>query len=159
MLPSRFETGRPMLLAGLRRWYDFAEAPVEIPRTWEAFVARLPLPGQIGNVTYGATCQVDMEAARFEYMAAAEVETFEGLADDLGRMRVVEAHYAVFIHEGPLTGIRDTLMAACGWMESNGEWQDAHTPTFERYGPDFDPETGADTEIWLPVISVSVTGP
>lgn len=161
MTPSRFETGRPLLLAGLRRWYGFAEGPVEIPHTWQTFAARLPLPGQVGySMTYGATCQTDMAAGRFEYMAAAEVETFDGLPEDLGRMRVPEAHYAVFVHPGPISGIRDTIIAAHGWLATNGQWQDGQTPNFERYGPRYDPETGTgDTEIWLPIIPASVTRP
>lgn len=156
MTPSRFETGRPMLLAGLRRWYAFAEGPAEIPLVWKDFVARLPLPGQVtgqfGGMTYGAMCQTDMAGERFEYMCAVEVGSFDLMSDDLGRMRVPEAHYAVFTHEGPVWTIRDTLMAGHVWLASNGDWKDAGTPDFERYGPRFDAATGmGDTEIWFPV--------
>ena len=153
MIPSRFETGRPMLLAGLRRWYGFSEGPTQIPIVWNQFVTRLPLPGQIGGgITYGATCQTDMAGQRFEYMCAAEVETFEGLPDDLGRMRVPEAHYAVFVHAAPVSTIRDTILASQAWLTSNGAWKDAGTPDFERYGPRYDAATGmGDTEIWLPI--------
>ncbi len=160
MTPSRFETHRLMLLAGLRRWYSFSEGPVLIPQDWKRFVARLPLPGQVGNITYGATCDVDTTGGRFEYMAAAEVRDFEALRPDVGRMRVPEAHYAVFVHEGPVAGIHDTIMAAHDWLTSNGEWKDGGTPNFERYGPDYDPLTDmGDTELWLPVLPASVTPP
>jgi AraC family transcriptional regulator len=152
MTPSRFETGRPMLLAGLRRWYAVSEGPTQIPIVWKDFVTRLPLPGQVDGRTYGATCQADMEGQRFEYMCAAEVESFDGLPDDLGRMSVPEAHYAVFVHDAPVSTIRDTIMAGFAWLASNGEWKDAGTPNFERYGPAFDAKTGiGDTELWLPV--------
>ena len=97
MTPARFETHRPMLLAGLRQWYAFSEGPDKIPVVWKDFVARLPLPGQVDGRTYGATCQTDMAGQRFEYMCAAEVERFDGLAEDLGRMRVPG---------GPLRGLR-----------------------------------------------------
>lgn len=107
MTPSRFETGRPLLLAGLRRWYAFSDGPDQIPLAWKDFVARLPLPGQIGGRTYGATCQTDMAGERFEYLCAAEVESFDGLPDDLGRLQVPEAHYAVFVHDAPVWKIRD----------------------------------------------------
>lgn len=141
-----------MLLAGLRRTYSFAEAPTAIPAAWWAFTATLPLPGQIGATTYGAVCGADMAAGTFEYMCAAEVGNFDALGPDVGRMKVVAAHYAVFVHKGPITAIRETIEAAHHWLEANGEWIDGHTPTFERYGPAFDPATGADTEIWLPVV-------
>lgn len=140
-----------MLLAGLRRTYGFAEGAVEIPKLWPTFNALLPLPGQVGYVTYGAICGADMAAGTFEYMPSVEVETFEGLNETLGRMRVPEATYAVFVHQGPLTGIRNTIQAAHGWLAANGEWEDGQTPDFERYGPAFDAATGADTEIWLPI--------
>lgn len=159
MTPARFETHRPFLLAGLRRWYAFADGPIEIPNDWKRFVARLPLPGQIGDVTYGATCQADIPGARFEYMASVEVRDFNGLRPDVGRMRVPEAHYAIFVHEGPTSGIRDTIMGAHRWLATNGEWKDGGTPNFERYGPGYDPATEAgDTEIWLPVAMLQIEG-
>lgn len=149
--PSRFETGRPMLLAGLRRHYGFDEGPVEIPAEWKRFVALLPLPGQVGWVTYGAMCGTDLEAKRFEYICAVEVESFDGLPDGLGRMRVPEAYYAVFVHEGPVSGIRQTWNAIHEWLPASG-CSPASTPDFERYGPGFDPVAGqGDTEIWVPV--------
>lgn len=152
LTPDRFEDHRPMLLAGLRRTYAFHEAPTAIPDAWRTFTAGLPLPGQIGDMTYGAVCGVDMDAATFEYICAVEVESFDALSPDTGRMKLVAAHYAVFNHRGPITGIQQTFEGACTWLDASGEWADGHTPTFERYGPAFDPATGADTEIWLPVV-------
>lgn len=151
MTPDRFETHRQMLLAGDRRTYRFAEGPVAIPESWARFAPTLPLPGQVGSTTYGAVCGADMDAGVFEYMCAAEVEGFDTLPEGAGRMRVPEARYAVFVHRGPITGIRATIDGGMTWLATNGEWVDAETPTFERYGPDFDPATGADTELWLPV--------
>jgi AraC family transcriptional regulator len=153
--PDRFEDHRPMLLAGLRRTYRFSEAPLAIPAAWETFGAGLPLPGQVGATTYGAGCDADMAAGTFEYMCAVEVETFDALDPDVGRMKVPAARYAVFVHRGPIMDIVATIDAAHGWLDANGEWKDGETPTFERYGPAFDPATGADTEIWLPVIPAS----
>ena len=156
MTPDRFETLPPMLLAGLRRWYAFAEGPVQISLDWQRFVARLPLAGQVGEVTYGATCDADMANERFEYMCAVEVESFDDLRPDVGRMRVPEATYAVFVHEGPVSGIRETIMAGHRWLASNGEWKDGHTPNFERYGADYAPATGtSDITLWLPVVSAA----
>jgi len=156
MTPDRFETLPPMLLAGLRGWYGFAEGPVQIPLDWKRFVARLPLAGQVGEVTYGATCDADMAEERFEYMCAVEVTSFDDLRQDIGRMRVPEATYAVFVHEGPVSGIRETIMGGHRWLASNGEWKDGGTPTFERYGADYDPVRGAnDITLWLPMVSAA----
>lgn len=144
-----------MLLAGLRRSYAFQEGPVLIPEAWNSFVQTLPLPGQIGSTTYGVICGADMQAGSFEYMCAVEVEDFAGLDPASGRMKVPAAKYAVFVHHGPLAAIRETIEVSHHWLDANGVWVDGHTPTFERYGPDFDAATGADTEIWLPVVAAS----
>lgn len=145
-----------MLLAGLRRWYGFAEASLQIPLDWKRFVARLPLDSQVSEVTFGATCAADMGNERFEYMCAVEVETFGGLRPDVGRMRVPEATYAVFVHEGPVSDIRRTVVASHSWLATNGEWMDGGTPTFERYGAEFDLASGTgDITLWLPVISAA----
>ena len=149
--PDRFETHRSMLLAGPRRVYAFAEGPSLIPAAWRAFGGEWPLPGQVGHASYGVTCGADMAAGAFEYMPAVEVETFETLDDRWGRVRLPEAHYAVFAHAGPIGGIRDTIMAAFGWLNDNGEWRDGQTPNFERYAADWSAETGDGVEIWLPV--------
>lgn len=148
--PDRFESLPAFLLAGLRRPYGFDDAPTGIPAAWAEFGAALPLPGQVGAVTYGAVCSADMAHQSFEYMCAAEVETFDGLDARWGRMRVPDAHYAVFVHSGPIHGIRQTIAAAHGWLQDNGDWLDGETPEFERYGPDFDP-AGGGVEMWVPV--------
>lgn len=152
--PDRFEHHRPMLLAGPRRRYAFASAAAAIPADWATFIPRLPLPGQVGTVTYGAMCGVDLPNAAFEYMPSVEVETFDGLDPQWGRMRVPRAHYAVFIHDGPVSSIRETIGACHAWLAGNGDWKDAGTPDFERYGPDYDPATGGDVEFWTPVVRI-----
>lgn len=150
--PDRFDDGRPMLLAGLRRTYGFQDGPTQIPAAWEEFAPTTPLPGQIGTDLYGATGGADMQAGTFDYMCAAEVSDFDGLADGVGRMKVPAAKYAVFVHRGPIQGIRDTIEAGYAWLASNGEWKDGETPCLEWYGPAFNPETGADTEFRAPVV-------
>jgi len=93
-----------MLLAGLRQWHDFAESSTTIPAQWAAFVELGDIPNRVGRVEYGAGCDTDNSAQRFAYMAAVEVSTFDGVPPELGRMRVPPAHYAVFMHDGPLAG-------------------------------------------------------
>ena len=117
--PDRFETHRSMLLAGPRRVYAFAEGPSLIPAAWRAFGGEWPLPGQVGHASYGVTCGADMAAGVFEYMPAVEVETFETLDDRWGRVRVPEAHYAVFAHAGPIGGIRQKMFGA---VDAGATW-------------------------------------
>ena len=151
-LVPRFETGRPMLLVGLRDHYRFADLPDKLIAAWKAFVPSLPLPGQVGDVTYGATCASDPATRSFEHMCAVEVESFDALPADCGRMRVPAARYAVFTHDGPLSGLPQAWAGVHAWLGSSGE-KAAPTPDFERYDDRFDPKTGEGVvEIWVPIL-------
>lgn len=150
--PVRYAEGRAMQVAGLRRHHTFADAPRTIAAQWEAFNALGPIPGRRGAVAYGVMCGTQLAEQRFEYMAGVEVDGFDALPADLGRMRVPVQHYAVFEHRGHVSTL---------WQTWGDIWQDwvprsgrtpADTPDFELYGADFDPVTGRGTmEIWFPL--------
>jgi AraC family transcriptional regulator len=142
MTTPRFQQGPAMLLAGLRRHHQFADAPRDIPSQWNEFDATLLRRTQA--VSYGVTCAFDGATQRMEYMCAVEVPQFDGLPEGTGRMRVPAATYAVFDVHGPPAEIRNVWGQAMQWEATNGEWQDGHTPSFERY-------EGERCEIWLPV--------
>lgn len=147
----RFETGRPMLLAGLRARYRFEDMPDKLIAAWKTFVPSLPLPGQVNDVTYGAMCGTDLAAQTCEYMCAVEVRNFDALPADCGRMCVPPARYAVFTHDGPLAGLPQTWAGVHAWLGSSGE-KAAPTPDYERYDDRFDPRTGEGVvEIWVPI--------
>lgn len=151
-LTPRFETGRPMLLAGLRAHYTFDDMPHGLIAAWSRFAPALPLPGQVGVVTYGAMCGSDVPNRRFEYMCAVEVGSFDGIGPEWGRMRVPQAYYAVFTHDGPIDQLPLTWAGVHHWLGSSGA-TGAPTPDFERYDDRFDPGAGQGiVEIWVPVI-------
>jgi predicted transcriptional regulator YdeE len=149
----RFEQGRPMLLAGLRRHHTFAGMANDIPRQWEDFQKLGQLPGQIGTTAYGAICSGDAEKQVMEYMCAVEVQSFDGLPAEIGRMRVPAASYAVFVHEGDVATIRSTWQQIfSSWLPSSG-MRSANTPDFELYDERFDAATSSGVvEIWVPVV-------
>jgi len=150
-LTPRFETAPAFLLAGTRQIHSFADAPRDIPSQWQAFAPQLPLPGQKGTRTFGATCAAWPDEQRFEYMCAAEVESFDNLPEGMGRMRVPEAHYAVFTHEGPISKIRETWEAVFAWFTASGQIP-ANTPDFELYDQLNDREAKPGiVEIWFPI--------
>ena len=148
--PVRFENGRPMLFAGIRRKHTFASMGKDIPHQWDEFVKLGTLPGQIGTTAYGAICGGDPKMRTMEYMCAVEVRSFDAVPKDLGRMRVPAARYAVFRHEGNVATIQDTWKQIFdGWLPSSG-MQSAQTPDFEVYDELFDGATGeGGVEIWL----------
>ncbi len=149
--PLRYEQGRPMLFAGIRRKHSFASMGKDLPRQWHDFLELGELPGQVGKTAYGAICGGDPKTQTMEYMCAVEVESFDALPKDLGRMRVPAVRYAVFLHEGNVATIQETWKQIFSWLPSSG-MQSAHTPDFEVYDERFDGATGeGGVEIWLGV--------
>jgi AraC family transcriptional regulator len=150
--PLRYEQGRPMLLAGLRRQHTFAGMGKDIPRQWDDFLKLGTLPGQVGTTAYGAICGGDPQAQTMEYMCAVEVASFEPLPKDIGRMRVPAVRYAVFLHGGNVATIQSTWKEILSvWLPGSG-MQSAQTPDFEVYDERFSGATGdGGVEIWLGV--------
>lgn len=150
--PLRYEEGRPMLLAGIRRKHTFAGMAKDIPRQWDDFLKLGELPGQVGAVSYGAICGGDTQAQTMEYLCGVEVASFDLLPKVLGRMRVPAVRYAVFLHEGNVASIQETWRQIFTlWLPRSG-MQSAQTPDFEVYGERFDGATGeGGVEIWLGV--------
>ena len=149
MKPPRIEAAPAMLLAGLRQQHDMAGAEASIPEQWRRF-RELGLVGSRGGPTYGATAGASRDG--FEYLTGVEVESFGGLPDGLGRMRVPAQTYAVFAHEANVSSLGSTWQHIWReWLPGSG-YEDAETPPFERYGPEFDAGTGeGGFEIWFPV--------
>ena len=149
------EDGRPLLLAGIRRFHSFAAAAASVPAQWEEFARTVlagGVPGQVGATTYGAMCQTDVPAERFEYLAGVEVAALERVPAGLGRMRVPAQRYAVFEHRGRIADIRATWGAIWqDWLPRSG-FAPAPTPDFERYDERFEPASGEGVvEIWFPI--------
>jgi len=150
--PVRYEQGRPMLFAGLRRKHTFASMSQDIPRQWDDFQKLGALPGQMGATAYGAICGGDPQSQTMEYMCAVEVQSFDELPKELGRMRVPAVRYAVFAHEGNVGSIQSAWRQIFDdWLPSSG-MRSANTPDFEVYDERFDGETGeGGVELWLGV--------
>ncbi len=148
--PVRYEHGRPMLLGGIRRFHPFAEAEYDIPGQWQEFRHIFPPAGNA--IVYGVMCGETPEG--FEYMCGIEVGSFAELPGNLGRMRLLEQYYAVFLHRGHVSTLWKTWERA--WKEwlPDSEYRSAQKPDFEVYNRrKFNPDTGlGDIEIWLSII-------
>ena len=150
--PVRYVQGRPMLLAGIRRHHTFAGMSKGIPTQWEDFLKLGPLPAQVGTAAYGAICGGDPKTQQMEYMCAVEVQSFDAVPKDLGRMRVPAVRYAVFLHEGNVGAIQATWKQIFSTWLPNSGMRSANTPDFELYDERFDAATGeGGVEIWLGV--------
>jgi AraC family transcriptional regulator len=155
--PERFEDGNSMLLGGLRRRHGLTATETSIAEQWRQFMARAEIPGRVGSNLYGVMCGGD--STGFEYMCGVEVESFAGLAEGTGRMRVPAQRYAVFTHPGSAATLRFTWQRIFGWLASSS-YASAHKPDFEVYGPGTDPLTAADgIEVWVGVVSKDLLSP
>jgi AraC family transcriptional regulator len=147
----RFETGKPLLIAGPGERYTW-ESGAAIPGQWQRFHQSVQnIPARIGNVAYGVCCNGD-DAGNYDYIAGVEVSDFSDLPREFSRVRIPEQKYAVFTHREHISTIRRTINTIWNhWLPASG-LKAADAPSFERYDENFDPLTGdGGLEIWVPV--------
>lgn len=148
----RFETSKPLLVAGLGERITHENQGAGIPNQWQRFHQSVEnIPGRIGKVAYGVCCNGD-DAGNFDYIAGVEVVDFSDLPREFSRVRIPEQKYAVFTHAEHISSIRRTVNTIWNhWLPVSG-MKAADAPNFERYDEKFDPSTGdGGLEIWIPV--------
>ncbi len=149
--PPRFETGKPLLIAGLSERYN-DETIAGVPAQWQRFEPHIgAILGQVGRTTYGVCCNGDDEG-NMDYITGVEVSGFSDLPGEFARLRIPAQRYAVFTHRDHVSSIRRTWKTIWNkWLPESGR-ELADAPTFERYGEAFDPRSGTGgLEIWLPL--------
>ena len=149
--PTRFENGRPLLVAGLGEHYNW-ETSKAAPAQWQCFVPYLgDVPRQVGTTTFGVSCNGDDEG-NFDYIAGVEVADFSDLPAAFSRLRIGPQRYAVFSHREHISTIRRTVNTIWSkWLPQSGH-EVADAPSFERFGEEFDPRTGmGGFEILIPI--------
>lgn len=157
-LETRFEDGKPLLIAGLRKSYAPA-AMRSLPAQWQAFAPHIgKIPGQVGRTAYGV-CWRAADSPNIEYLTAVEVSTFAGLPEDFTVVSLPAAKYAVFPHHGHVSKLYETCDAISRLLPESGHQSaaaaDPETPAFfERYSEEFNPQTGmGGMEVWVPLKS------
>ncbi len=147
--PTRFEQGQKILLAGLRQYHLFSSVQQTIPQQWQQFRQQYSQLLSRGSRSFGATCMSD--ANGFEYMCAVEVDNFEQLAPDTGRMIIKAQYYAVFRHQGDIATIGQTWQQIHQWIATS-DYQHEHAPCFELYDERYNAKTGFGlVEIWIAI--------
>jgi AraC family transcriptional regulator len=105
----RFETGKPLLVAGLGERYTWESGGPAIPGQWQRFHQSVQnIPGRIGQMAYGVCCNGD-DAGNFDYIAGVEVSDFSDLPREFSRVRIPQQRYAVFTHRDHISTIRRTI--------------------------------------------------
>ncbi len=150
--PPRFETGKPLLVAGISERCTHENGGAGIPNQWQRFHQKVgDIPDRVGQVAYGVCCNGD-DSGNFDYIAGVEVSDFSDLPREFSRVRIPEQRYAVFTHRDHISTIRRTVNTIWNhWLPASG-LKAADAPNFERYDTNFDPLTGnGGLEIWVPV--------
>ena len=149
--PPRFETGKPLLIAGLGERYTW-ESGAAIPGQWQRFHQSVQnFPGRIGKVAYGVCCNGD-DAGNYDYIAGVEVADFSDLPREFSRVRIPEQKYAVFSHRRPHLDHPPHHQHDLESLAAGSGLKAADAPNFERYDENFDPLTGnGGFEIWVPI--------
>ena len=150
--PPRYETSKPLLIAGVGEPINAENGGAGIPNQWHRFHQVVDdIPGRIGKTAYGVCCNGD-DAGNFEYIAGVEVTDFSNLPRKFSRVRIPEQKYAVFTHSEHISTVRRTVNTIWNhWLPISG-MKAAEAPNFERYDEKFDPSTGnGGLEIWVPV--------
>jgi AraC family transcriptional regulator len=151
LAPPRFETKKPLLLAGLNARYN-QQTIAGIPSQWERLHPYLAhLPKKVDETAYGACYNTD-EEGNFDYLAGIEVRDFSDLPEEFATLRVPAQRYAVFRQSEHISSIRRTFSAIWSqWLPESGH-KPADAPVLERYGPEFNPVNGTGGfEIWVPI--------
>lgn len=147
----RIVEGRGMRLAGLRERMP-NNSPESIPPMWQRFAPYIgTLAAQQGRDCYGVVLNGG-PGQEMNYMCAVEVSSFDGLPGMLQQLELAPQRYAVFRHEGHVSGVTQTWNAIVHvWLPNSGA-RPAEAPWVEHYGADFDPQTGLGTiELMVPV--------
>ena len=150
--PPRYETSKPLLVAGVGERVTHENGGAGIPNQWRRFQQSADnIPGRIGKLAFGVCCNGD-DAGNFDYIAGVEVTDFSDLPREFSRVRIPEQKYAVFTHADHISTIRRTVNTIWNqWLPASG-LKAADAPNFERYDENFDPITGnGGLEIWIPV--------
>jgi AraC family transcriptional regulator len=105
----------------------------------------------MSNAAYGVLCNSD-DIGNIDYLTGVEVSDPSDIPKGLDYLLLAPQTYAVFPHRSHVSQIRHSWRAIfTKWCTAAGrEMIDA--PQFERYGENFDAETGiGDIEIWIPI--------
>jgi TetR/AcrR family transcriptional repressor of nem operon len=148
----RLENGKAMLITGTLG--HFTDATWEgIPGQWQRFASHLgKIPGQIGRTAYGLCFPLQ---DGFDYLSGVEVSGSSGLPSDFKSVRIPAQRYLAFLHREHVSKLHNTCQMIFQWLPTSGHEPAKATGApdfFERYGENFDPQTGyGDIEVWVPV--------
>ena len=126
-----------------------------IPLLWPKLVERLPLPGQLGETTYGVGWAAAGVEGCFNYMAAVAVAADTPPPEGMIAKDIAARTYLIFRLETGETDLHEQMQAALRqiWGERvpQSGYKLANAPDLEVYPPGFQPGRPSRIEWWIPV--------
>lgn len=126
-----------------------------IPMLWPRLIERLPLAGQLGDITYGVGWPASGVDGCFNYMAAVAIAPDAPAPEGLETKDIPEKSYLVFRLETDASDLHTQMQAAHRqiWGErvpASGV-KLASAPDLEVYPPGFRADRPSRIEWWIPV--------
>ena len=142
-------------VAGLSQVFDESNK-AGIPLLWQKLVPRLPLPGQLGEGTYGVGCPTETTVEGcFRYAAAVAIAAAAPLPDGIEAFDIPEQTYLVFRLQTDGSALHPQMQAAMreiwGQRIPSSGYKLAQGPDLEVYPPGFHDDRPAGLEWWIPV--------
>ena len=155
--PSRFEDGRPMLIAGVRNRYT-SETTGDILAQWQRMVPYLDsTPQRVGRADFGVIWDMREGEEGFDYLSGFEVSDCAGLPEEFLCIPIPSMRWAVFPHLTHVSRLKETMQSIWHqWLPASGcepAGGIGNVPDMiERYSEEFNPQTGlGGMEVWIPV--------
>jgi AraC family transcriptional regulator len=148
----------PLLIAGMRQRFTH-ETRGAIPALWQRLAPHLGhIPNGKPEATFGVVIAPgDGDDNGFDYMAGIGVSSLDELPEELAGLRFPARRYAVFRHDGHVSGLGATCGAIFGsWLPRSGrELAEGPLQLIEYYdSAKFNPRTGlGGLDIWIPLKS------
>lgn len=151
IIAPRFEQRAGFVVAGLAGRFRPGEIS-GIPRLWQDLNERAgALRDVVDGAAYGV-CYNPGDDDSFDYAAGLEVSDDISMPEGFVSVHLPAARYAVFRHDGHISTFPDTVMAIWNEKLAALKLKVVNQPNFERYGPEFDAETGlGGVELWIPI--------
>jgi AraC family transcriptional regulator len=149
-LSPRFEDRRAFKVVGFNRRFSMQNT-AGIPALWQSFGQHIgSIPGEVPGAAYGVSYNQDGDT--FDYLCGVEARSTSDAPHEFVALEVPPNRYAIFHHGGHVTDIHAIMRAIFSeWAPASGR-QIAAAPLFERYGPEFDPRTGAGGfDVYVPL--------
>lgn len=146
-----FQDAPALVIAGLNRNYT-PQTRSAIAKQWECFVPQTAsIPALDATMSYGV-CWNTKPDCSFDYLTGVQVSSAAGLPAELAAVTLNALRYAVFAHTGHISAIGQTIDTVWSKWAPECGLKLAQAPCFERYTPEFNPQTGlGGTELWIPL--------